>query len=244
MRGRSASNLERPRCAEQTCQMLIQHKRANPLHVICKICNAYYHTRCVKLSLGGSTNFLCGQCNPEDDPMTRTRSVRGTRGASRPQRPRLVTAPVLDDAQHLAPEPALDEGPASAPHDSVHASSTVLNWTASSGPRGQRLDSAPDDPSASSEILLTSATASDWTASVSLSDPSAIMYADTDLELLMMEAREQEQLVTTEKPHYHESWPQFDSRMEALGMVRDPSQRNTTPDGDCVLHAISAQVNT
>ena len=75
------------------------------------------------------------------------------------------------------------------------------------------------------------------------------MYQDSDLEMLMMEAREQEELaapitlISEEKPDYHECWPQFDSRMETLGMVRDPSQRETEPNGDCALNVISAQVN-
>ena len=140
--------------------------------------------------------------------------------------------------------------------DTVQASDTALNWTASSsGP--QRLDNAAT--AVASEQLL--ATESDWTAaSVSIADPSTIMYQDDDLvERLMMETQDQPRQEPAAnqdqprqesaanqvqpKPTFNNCWPQFDHRMETLGMVRDPSQRETEPDGDCALHVISAQVN-
>ena len=87
---------------------------------------------------------------------------------------------------------------------------------------------------------------------VSVPDPVDMVYQDSDLESLVMEKeqeREMEELVSRAKvvveqakPSFNDCWPQFDDRMNDLGFVRDPSQELTPADGDCALHAISAQV--
>ena len=93
----TGSNTERPRCAELSCHKLIQHKRAKPLHVICKTCQDYYHIRCVKLSLGGTTIFLCASCNPETAPAPSfiSENVSVTIPAPDHAAPEIVPSPVL-----------------------------------------------------------------------------------------------------------------------------------------------------
>ena len=92
---------------------------------------------------------------------------------------------------------------------------------------------------------------------VTITDNGAMVYQDSDLERLMLEANEQEREREREReelvnwardvreeplPSFNDFLPQFDERMAVLGFVRDPSQELTPPDGDCALHAISAQV--
>ena len=90
---------------------------------------------------------------------------------------------------------------------------------------------------------------------VSITDNGAMVYQDSDLERLMEEANDQERARQREElvnwardrreeplPSFNDFLPQFDDRMSVLGFVRDPSQELTPPDGDCALHAISAQV--
>ena len=89
------------------------------------------------------------------------------------------------------------------------------------------------------------------TGTVTITDNGNMVYRDSDLERLMVEAEEQEteSLVTwavaekaTVLPSYSELGPQSDERMNSLGFVRDPSQEKTPPNGDCALEAIVVQV--
>ena len=69
------------------------------------------------------------------------------------------------------------------------------------------------------------------------SNPLHGLHLGPDIERLLAEAKEPDA-----KPSFIDCWPQFDDRMNYLGFVRDPLQEKTPPDGDCALHAISAQV--
>ena len=123
-RGRATSlQSERPRCSEPTCQKLIQHKRKDPLHIICSVCSAFFHKRCVSQSFAPHASFVCVGCNPQDASAS---AVQSRRPASVPApRSRAPRSRPLQSASR-APAPASTPS-SSLPPDPVLAPGKMLN---------------------------------------------------------------------------------------------------------------------
>ena len=135
-------------------------------------------------------------------------------------------------------------------HDGPQSPSPLApSFNALQGLPGHHPESGP------AQVSVMGGSASDPSISalvpVTITDNGAMVYQDSDLERLMEEANEQEReelvnwardVVEEPLPSFNDFLPQFDGRMAVLGFVRDPSQELTPPDGDCALHAISAQV--
>lgn len=177
----------------------------------------------------GVTSFVCHKCNPTGPPPSRGRGRGRVRGRGRGRAPRFNALegipghrPVLPPSDQGAQSPASACSPALDTGHSIDLDTQMDNVPLTTGP-------------------------------VTITDNGNMVYRDSDLERLMVEAEEQEteSLVSWAKdvaekatvlPSYSEFGPQFDERMNSLGFVRDPSQEQTPPNGDCALEAIVAQV--
>ena len=171
----------------------------------------------------GVTSFVCHKCNPTGPPPSR--------GRGRGRAPRFNALEGIPGHRPVpAPSDQRAQSPASAFSPALDTGHSI-NVTLST-----QMDNVP----------LT-------TGPVTITDNGNMVYRDSDLERLMVEAEEQEteSLVSWAKnladkavvlPSYSEFGPQFDQRMNSLGFVRDPSQEQTPPNGDCALEAIVSQV--
>ena len=183
------------------------------LHAICSLCNAYYHKRHPQVSLPSLSNVTTFVCHKCNNDGPPSPNPRAARFNALQGLPGH-----RPDESVPAPVPDIGESPA------------------------PDIGGSASDPSS--------------LVRVSVPVPVNMVYPDSELDTLVMEhekekerEREREELVNWakdvsehDKPSFNDCWPQFDDRMNVLGFVRDPSQELTPADGDCALHAISAQV--
>ena len=187
-------------------------------HVICSLCNVYYHKKHPEVRMSfeeGVTSYVCHKCNPTGPPSShhqaraprpRFNALEGLPGHT----PALPSSDQGIEAQMSACSPARDHGPAPGPGTQMGTVSITDN--------GDMVYRDPD-----LERLLVEA-------------------EEQETESLVTWARDVVEKATV-LPSYSDYWPQFDARMNQLGFVRDPSQEFTPPNGDCALEAITAQVS-
>ena len=204
-RGRARSAKEpQPHCPH--CGGPIQHLRPDPKHVVCRVCDGKYHKKCVTLTFGVMTTFVCARCNPDGSSSSRPRPASVPASRIRSPGPTQPHLPGPDPA----PAPALATAPVPAPglaNDDVHGDVRDLG---DSVPRGDTL-------------------ASDTSRAVTVAVPaSGLIYeADGDLEQLLIEAE------GPRKPSYLENMPRMDLKLASCGFTRSPTQFNTPAFGDC-----------
>ena len=219
-RGRAKSTTTpQPRCTH--CNGLIQHKRRDPKHVECRICDGFFHNKCVKRTFGAGT-FTCYRCNP-DGEQPQPAAVPASR---------LPRGPLQDPAPPLAP---------AQPDDALHGDVDLVVC----GPLGDTLasvttDSTPVtvpvpasgliyDADIDLEQLLIEAEGPTKPAELDLPDPAPAPGPARPDDVLHGEVCG----VPPTKPSYLDNMPQMDLKLNACGFKRSPSQLNTPAAGNC-----------
>ena len=219
-RGRAKSTTTpQPRCAH--CNGLIQHKRRDPKHVECRICDGFFHNKCVKRTFGAGT-FVCYRCNPDGEqpqpavPAARLRS--------------LPRGPLQDPAPALAPALA----PAQ-PDDALHSEvglvvcvppgDTLASVTTDSTPVSVSVPASGlmYDADITLEQLLIEAEGPTKPAELDLPDPGPALAPAPG------PSRPDDVLL----PSYLDNMPQMDLKLDSCGFQRSPSQLNTPAAGNC-----------
>ena len=91
-KGRARSAKEpQPHCPH--CGGPVQHKRPDPKHVVCRVCDGKYHKKCVTLTFGARSTFVCARCNPDGSSTARPRPASVPASRLRSPAPALATAP-------------------------------------------------------------------------------------------------------------------------------------------------------